>query len=97
MKCVNKFWGEIYSENCQPFESLHSFQFTFMYHQKSTFLCESSGSVALIFHHNLLINHLNHSCVHWPDGLLNLDRVHAQGGHCPGNQGTAREDEKQLK
>ena len=36
-KCVNKFWGEIYSENCQLFESCYRFQFTLMYHEKSIF------------------------------------------------------------
>ena len=51
---MNKFWGEIYSENCQLFESFYRFQFTLMYHEKSIFLSESTGSVALIFHHNLL-------------------------------------------
>ena len=55
MKYVNKFWGEIYSENCQVFESFYRFQFTLMYHEKiDFFLFESPGSVTLIFHHNLL-------------------------------------------
>ena len=53
-KRINKFWGEIYPENCQLFESFYRFQFTFMYLEKLIFLCESAGSVALIFHHNLM-------------------------------------------
>ena len=53
MKPISKFWGEIYSENCQLFESFYRFQFTFMHLEKSIFLCESTCS-ALIFHHNLL-------------------------------------------
>ena len=54
IKRINKFWGKIYSENCQLFESFYRFQFTLMYLEKSIFLCESTGSVGLIFHHNLL-------------------------------------------
>ena len=53
IKRINKFWGEIYSENCQLFESFYKFQFTFMYLEKSIFLCESTNSVALISRYNL--------------------------------------------
>ena len=53
-KGINKFWDEIYSEYCQLFESFYRFQFTFVYLEKSISLSESTGSVALIFHHNLL-------------------------------------------
>ena len=54
IKRIDKFWGEICSENYQLFESFYRSQFTLMYHGKSIFLSESTGSVALIFHHNLL-------------------------------------------
>ena len=52
VKHINKLWGEIYSENCQLFESFYRFQFTFMYLEKSILLCELTSSVALIFQHN---------------------------------------------
>ena len=45
IKCVKKFWGEIYSQNRQLFESFYRFEFTFMYHEKMDFLCESTSSV----------------------------------------------------
>ena len=38
IKPINKFWGKIYSENCQLFEFIYRFQFAFMYLEKST-LC----------------------------------------------------------
>ena len=37
IKCVKKFGGKVYSENCQVFDSFYRFQFTFMYHEKSIF------------------------------------------------------------
>ena len=37
MKYVNKFWREIYSENCQLFEPFYRLQFTLMYR----FFCAS--------------------------------------------------------
>ena len=37
IKRINKFWGEIDSENCQLFESFYRFQFTFTYLDKSIF------------------------------------------------------------
>ena len=53
IKYMNKFWGKIYSKNCQLFESFKRFQLTFLYHEKSIFLYDSTSSVALIFYHNL--------------------------------------------
>ena len=37
IKRISKFLGEIYSENCQLYESFYRFQFTFMYLEKSIF------------------------------------------------------------
>ena len=37
IKRINKFWGEIDSENCQLFESFYRFQFTFTCLDKSIF------------------------------------------------------------
>ena len=56
IKRTNKFWIETYSENRQLFESFYRFHFTFMYLEKSIFLCESTGSVALTFHHNFCLS-----------------------------------------
>ena len=63
IKCMKKFWSEIYSESCRLFEHFYRFQFTFLYHEKSIFSCKSTSSVALIFRHILsyfavLISHL---------------------------------------
>ena len=38
---MKKFWGEIYSQNRQLFESFYRFEFTFMYHEKMDFFCAS--------------------------------------------------------
>ena len=38
MKYANKFWSDLYSENCQLSESFYRFQFTLMYHEKSVFV-----------------------------------------------------------
>ena len=60
---MKKFWSEIYSETVHYLNLfIYRFQFTFMYHEKSTFSCKSTSLVALIFHHNfaVLIRHLNY-------------------------------------
>ena len=45
---MNKFWGELYSENCQLFESSYRVQFIFMCHEKSVFQCKPTSSIELI-------------------------------------------------
>ena len=49
MKYVNKFWGEIYSESCQLFESFYRFQLTLMYHKKSIFFVRLIFTVICFF------------------------------------------------
>ena len=53
IKCVHMFWDEIHSENCQLFESFLQISIYLHLSRKVDFLCESTSSVALIFHHNL--------------------------------------------